>query len=381
MSLRRLPFECLVGVPPVATVGATRAMTNSRKLNAIVVGKFLPPHAGHHALIQHAESLAEHVIVVVVDGQEERPSADRRALWLQAIHPESDVIVAADLCKHGLDPCKVECSDRWAAWVRVALPETFDLVVSSETYGSTFANRLGAIHVSFDPGREEQPVSGTAVRTDLLQQWSYLHPIVRAGLHRRIVILGAESTGTTTLARDLAREIGAPIALEAGRTASWVLAARAGGWNNVVWSVAEFRRILADQRRCEADAANQGAHREPGRFGPWIVCDTDALATAAWWERYLDKSSQEAMNAASVDFADCYIVTDPSDVAFAQDGIRDSEHLRVTMHERFCDLVEASDRPWRIVAGSRDDRLAATLEFIKDFEETHSRFATTESAQ
>lgn len=356
-------------------------MTNSRKSNAIVVGKFLPPHAGHHALIQHAESLAELVVVVVVDGQDEHPSADRRALWLQAIHPESDVIVAADLCRHGLDPCKDECSDRWAAWVRVALPDTFDLVVSSETYGSTFADRLGAIHAAFDPGREEQPVSGTAVRTDLLRRWSYLHPIVRAGLHRRIVILGAESTGTTTLARDLAREIGSPIALEAGRTASWVLAARSGGWNNVVWSVAEFRRILADQRRCEADAAHQGAHREPGQFGPWIVCDTDALATVVWWERYLGKGSHEAMNAASVDLADIYIVTDPSAVVFAQDGIRNSEYLRFAMHERFCELVEASGRPWRIVSGGRDHRLTSVVEFLREFEETHPRFATPDDAQ
>ncbi|NEE33240.1 AAA family ATPase, partial [Streptomyces sp. SID7982] len=46
--------------------------------------------------------------------------------------------------------------------------------------------------------------SGTAVRKDPVGCWDFLQPPVRAALARRVVILGAESTGTTTLARALA---------------------------------------------------------------------------------------------------------------------------------------------------------------------------------
>ncbi len=347
--------------------------------SAIVVGKFLPPHAGHHSLIEHAESQADRVLVLLVDGHGELPSADRRALWLQAIHPEVDVVVAADLCRHGNDPCVIECSDRWAAWLGNAIPGRFDLVVSSETYGQTFADRIGATHISFDPRREARAVSGDAVRGDLVGQWSDLHPIVRAGLHRRVVILGAESTGSTTLARDLAKSIGAPVAMEAGRTASWVLAGRSGGWDQVEWNVEDFRRILADQRRLEADAAHRGALGEHGALGPWIVCDTDALATVAWWERYLDEGSEEALAFARSDLADLYLVTDPTDVEFVQDGIRDGEHLRHAMHQRFCELADASGRSWRLVSGTPRERVAAAISALTEFERQQPRFVTTDN--
>lgn len=347
--------------------------------SAIVVGKFLPPHAGHHSLIEHAESLADRVLVLLVDGHGELPSADRRALWLQAIHPEVDVIVAADLCRHGTEPCVIECSDRWGAWLRNSIPGRFDLVVSSETYGQFFADRIGATHVSFDPDRAGRAVSGEAVRVDLLGQWGNLHPIVRAGLHRRVVILGAESTGSTTLARHLAKSIGAPVVMEAGRTASWVLAGRFGGWDEVEWKAEDFRRILADQRRLEADAAHRGALGEHGALGPWIVCDTDALATVAWWERYLGEGSEEALAFARSNLADLYLVTDPTDVEFVQDGIRDGEHVRHAMHQRFCELSEASGRSWSLISGTPRERVATAISALTEFERRHPRFVTTDN--
>lgn len=347
--------------------------------SAIVVGKFLPPHAGHHSLIERAESQADRVVVLLVDGHGELPAADRRALWLQAIHPDVDVVVAADLCRHGTDPCVIQCSDRWAAWLGNAIPERFDLVVSSETYGQAFADRIGATHIPFDPQREGCAVSGTAVRADLMGQWGNLHPIVRAGLHRRVVILGAESTGSTTLARDLAKSIGAPVVMEAGRTASWVLAGRSGGWDEVEWSVEDFRRILADQRRLEADAAHRGARGEHGALGPWIVCDTDALATVAWWERYLGEGSEEALTFARSDLADLYLVTDPTDVEFVQDGIRDGEHVRHAMHKRFCELSDASGRSWKLVSGTPRERVDASIAALTEWELRHPRFVTTDN--
>lgn len=351
-------------------------MNGDRARTAIVVGKFLPPHVGHHALIDHAASLAAEVFVLLVDGPGEWPPAEARALWLQAVHPYVEVVVAADVCRHGTEPCVTECSDRWAAWLAATMPVRFDVVVSSEDYGHTFADRLGAVHVEFDPARRQVPVSGRAIRADLAAGWANLHPTVRAGLHRRVVVLGAESTGTTTLARNLARRIGAPLAMEAGRTWSWVLAGRANGWNQVTWSVDDFRRILADQRRLEADAAHQGAHMQPGSLGPWIVCDTDPLATVAWWERYLGDGSDEALAFARSNLADLYLVTDPADVAFVQDGLRDGEHLRAGMRHRFLELVAASGRPWQVVSGNREERLAAAVAAIGAHERAHPRFRT-----
>ncbi|MFI6077472.1 hypothetical protein ACIA5C_38675 [Actinoplanes sp. NPDC051343] len=76
---------------------------------------------------------------------------------------------------------------------------------SSEAYGIELASRFHAEPVIVGLDRAQVPVSGTAVRADPVGNWDHLGPGVRAWLTRRVVVVGAESTGTTTTARALAR--------------------------------------------------------------------------------------------------------------------------------------------------------------------------------
>ena len=95
----------------------------------------------------------------------------------------------------------------WEDHVRVfreAVPERIDFVFTSESYGDELARRMSARHISCDPDRAAIPVSGSGVRADPVANWRYLAPPVRAYLTRRVVVLGAESSGTTTTTRALA---------------------------------------------------------------------------------------------------------------------------------------------------------------------------------
>jgi HTH-type transcriptional repressor of NAD biosynthesis genes len=80
-------------------------------------------------------------------------------------------------------------------------------VFTSEAYGDELARRLGARHVAMDPPRAAHPVSGTAVRADPVTHWSALAPCVRGHLAWRVVLVGAESTGKTTLAAAIAARL------------------------------------------------------------------------------------------------------------------------------------------------------------------------------
>ena len=81
--------------------------------------------------------------------------------------------------------------------------EPVTAVFSSEDYGDELARRLGAVAVPVDAGRGMAPVSGTAVRADPVAHWDDLAPAVRAWFARRVVVVGSESTGTTTVSRAL----------------------------------------------------------------------------------------------------------------------------------------------------------------------------------
>jgi len=171
-------------------------------------------------------------------------------------------------------------------------------------------------------------------------------------------VVGAESTGTTTLARALANHF----RLRGGVWAAtrWVpeygreLTVRkvgGGSIHDVVWSRADFVDVAQSQNRAEDAAARCGS--------PLLVCDTDAAATAVWEERYLGSSSQRVRALARR--PDLYLLTVDDGVPFVDDGLRDGEHLRGWMTGRFRAGLAASGVPWLALTGPYRQRLRAAV--------------------
>ena len=96
--------------------------------------------------------------------------------------------------------------------------------------------------------------------------------------------------------------------------------------------------------------------------GPVLVCDTDALATTIWQERYMGATTPDvAALAAAMPERALYILTGHADLPFHDDGLRDGEHLRPWMTGRFRELLAASPVRWVEVAGDRAERLRRAL--------------------
>jgi HTH-type transcriptional repressor of NAD biosynthesis genes len=215
-----------------------------------------------------------------------------------------------------------------------------DVVFTGEDYGELLAERWGIEHVCV---RRDGSISGTAVRADPAAYWHRLTPEVRAYLCRRVVITGAESTGTTTLARALAERLQTLWVPEVGRAVSEARGIPA------VWTDADFEMIARRQQLDEDRAARMS--------GPVLICDTDALATCLWQERYLGRSTGpvEAI-AARRGYALSVLTSD--DIPFVQDGLRDGVHLRGWMTQRFRDRLR---EPWIEVRGSVEERVDQVL--------------------
>ncbi|MFB9238766.1 AAA family ATPase [Plantactinospora siamensis] len=312
---------------------------------AVVVGKFLPPHRGHSYLIETACAGADRVTVIVCARPDDPMPADVRAGVLRDLHPGATVLVTPD----DIPDDQGEATSR--AWAQRTIGllggRGPDLVFSSEEYGPRYAAFMGARHVSVDPGRTRFPISGTAVRADPWATARFLAPAVRAWFVRRVCVLGAESTGTTTLARDLAEHYGCDWVPEYGRTYCERRLAQAP---TIDWDTDDFVHIACRQQADEDAAARRG--------GRLLICDTDALATSIWHERYLGAASPRVAGLAAARSYALYILT-ADDIPFVQDGTRDGEHLRGWMTDRFRQALGARTEPWIEVRGSRRERLAA----------------------
>jgi len=335
--------------------------------HGLIVGKFYPPHAGHHYLIRTAADLCDRVSVVVAASQVESVPLVDRVAWLQEEHATEDNVEVIGVLDDA--PVDYDSPQAWAAHnsvfdaaVRQLGDDQIDAVFSSEKYGDDLAAHFGAVHVEVDRDRLEHPVSGSACRDDLAAMWNHLAPATRAGVAVRVVVVGAESTGTTTVSRALVERFRARGGVWAAtgwvgeygreRSEQKLDAIRevtpSAGLEDVCWTGEDFAHIAAVQTRRENAAARSGS--------PLLVCDTDAFATQVWERRYLGEQSHQAASVA-VPRHDVYLVTDHSDVPFVQDGLRDGEHLRADMTRWFSDALTATGRSWVLLTGSLDDRV------------------------
>lgn len=310
----------------------------------LVVGKFYPPHRGHKHVIDTAASQVEKLTVMVCDKPGETIPAQQRAEWLREIHPNAHVTVIPDTL--GDDD-----TAGWAAHTIEWLGHAPKAVFSSEDYGAGYARLMGAEHVMVDKPRQKFPTSGTAVRANPFSQWEFLEPCVRAHFAKRICVLGAESTGTTTLARALADHYKTVWVPEYGR----VFSEGKLGANAHEWATREFTHIAGQQARME-DWLARSANRV-------VICDTDPFATTVWHERYMGGQSRPVREIADARRYDLYILTG-DEIPFVQDGTRDGEHIRHWMHGRFEEALKETGRPYAVVRGSHQQRLAAATSLI-----------------
>lgn len=369
-----------------------------RYRHALVLGKFYPPHAGHHHLIRTAAKASERTTVAVLAASVESiPLADR-VYWLAAEHwADPGVTVLGDIDDHPINMYDNAIWELHAGIVRAVLARrairdgdpagaAVDAVFTSEDYGDELAKRLGAEHVSVDPGRAQQPVSGTAVRADPVGHWHHLATPTKAGLAARVVVVGAESTGTTTLCQQLAEHYRSRrgsfadtrLVIEHGRlhtkeklAAEYALA-KAGGrpqpdLESLVWTVGDFVDVARRQALAEDEAAAHG--------GPLLFCDNDSWAATIWCERYLGRGHQEVVQAAGDRQPALYLLTDHVGVPFVQDGWRDGEHRREWMTARFVQGLRERDVPWVLLSGSQEHRLRRAIRACDDLLPTHFHFA------
>ncbi len=160
---------------------------------------------------------------------------------------------------------------------------------------------------------------------------------------RRVCLLGAESTGKTTLAAALAASYNTLWNPEFGRPYTEL-----GREADARWTSDEFTYIARIQCWYEDFLA--------GYANRLLFCDTDAFTTAVFHEMYLGTTATAFPELASRTY-DLYLVCG-LDVPWAHDTIREFEEQRRRMHDRYLERASASGVPWLLLEGVPDRRLA-----------------------
>jgi len=313
----------------------------------IVVGRFMPLHSGHIALIHTARALVDHLTVIVCCEPGDLISGEQRLRWLIETFPSLRIVTVQLPALQ--DAHAPEDIARLEHEIRDLHRIPVDQLIASDRGQAALADALGARFVLIDPDHHAVPVRSEQVRADPFGHWPFVPPAVRPLYAGTICLHGPESTGKSTLAPQLARHFDTLYVPEYGRTycEQYGLSLRMEDLVAIGRTHAALTHAL--KRQC-----NQR-----------LFLDTDPLMTAAWADMLFGR--RDPWFDRFEDTADLYLLLD-IDVPWEDDGTRffgDGDRRR-----RFFDLslaeLERRRLRYRIIDGSFDQRFDRALAAIAE---------------
>ena len=320
-------------------------------------GSFDPLHLGHINNIMIASGMCETLHIVLSYGiLRDRINYQLRYRWL------------TESCKH-LPNVKIHAVEDFAGdknrydWeygakcIKQRIGEEIDIVFCGDDYRKT--NKFETLYPNstiFYLPRSIIKVSSTEIIAHPFDYWDYIPKAVRPYFCKKVLIIGGESTGKSTLVQSLANVFNTTAVAEYGR----YTCERAGGEEYM--TKADLYENLIMQR-AEIFKAEQTANK-------LLIVDTDSLTTAFYgsllsngmWESVIDLGND--INS-TIDW-DLVIFLEPT-VPFVQDGTRNEEIAR--NRKKYSDMLKSfynrKGVRYETIDGDYTDRFLRASELIR----------------
>jgi len=286
-------------------------------------GSFDPLHIGHIHDIIRAAAVCEELYVMIswCEGREST-SKELRYRWIlnSTRHlPNVKIIMIEDEAVSKEVYNTDYYWEKGAQDIKDTIGKPIDAVFCGSDYYGT--NRFESLYcpesevVYFD--RAEVPISSTQIRDWATEHWDYVPAVCKEYYTKKVLVVGGESTGKSTLVQNLALAYNTNFVAEVGReTCEYAggeeLMIREDLIENLIRQKDEVRRALKSSNRI-------------------LFVDTDALTTGFYCNLLLENEEEKhqlVQLADSIHWTnewDLVLFLEPEGVDFVQDGTRNEE--------------------------------------------------------
>lgn len=236
-----------------------------------ILGKFYPLHIGHLSLIEFGleqikNGTIDQLIVLVDNHSSYKILLKDRVNCLKEEFPLIEI--------RGIEEYTFqephESPKFWQYWndiIKKNIPENISLIIGSMPYIKILARNLGIRYLLFDEYREGINFSATQFRNDPKENWNFLSPSSKKLLCKKIAILGAESSGKSTLCKNLSRHYKTNYTPEFART-----------------FIENRGRELSKEDFLEIQKQHYSHHQSLIKFSNYThFLDTEAITTKLWF--------------------------------------------------------------------------------------------------
>ena len=168
----------------------------------------------------------------------------------------------------------------------------------------------------------------------------------------KVVLFGPESTGKTTLSRQLAKHYNTVWAPEFSR------AYLQDKWDNErkICEPKDILPIAIGQMKLENELAQ--------KTNSVLICDTDLLETKVYSEAYYDGACDPILNTYALkNFYHLYFLT-YIDTPWEDDDLRDKPNERERMFNAFESALKTYKKPYILLKGNKKERLELAVKHI-----------------
>jgi len=168
----------------------------------------------------------------------------------------------------------------------------------------------------------------------------------------KIVLFGPESTGKTTLAKQLASHYETQWVPEFARE----YLQKKWDYNREICSLNDLPVIMEGQAKLENNLLRKS--------NKLIFCDTNCVVTQIWSQTHFNGyCSKEILYRAKNSDYDFYLLTD-IDVPWKKDDLRDRPNDRKKMLDVFKNTLEQYKFPYKLISGSLQKRILQSIKII-----------------
>lgn len=321
-------------------------------------GSFNPLHLGHvDCIIQAANMCRELYIVLSIGNNRDEINYRVRYRWLYQLTKHIGnvkIITLFDDAATKADYTE-EYWDSDAKKVKEQIGKPIDIVFCGDDYDeNSFWNKCyPESEIYFFPRND---ISSTEIRKNPYKRWDWIPNVAKPFFVKKVLLMGGESTGKSTLTINLANRFNTNYIDEAGRDIS----ERSG--TDMLMLSEDFTEILLQHKLNEINAINNS--------NKVLFIDTDTLVTQFYMSFLNDpeidrnKALSDAIDA--VNEYDLILFLEP-DVAFVQDGDR-SEVIRddrETYSNKIKDLITSHGKNFIVINGTYQERYIKAVEAVE----------------
>lgn len=321
----------------------------------VFIGKFLPLHMGHLNAIIKASTMCDKLYVVISQNSDfmkqrcdewELPymPLELVTMWMnKELELFRDHIEVVSVDETGV-PSFPNGWARWSKLTRDALiqagvkqngwadfasnPVDIDYCFGSEEGYEENMKKYFNSDIEYrmiDIDRKQVPISATELVKNIYENWQFIPSSVRPHFVKKILVVGTESCGKSTVVCKLAKSFLTSWSEEYGKEYEQKFLGSYSG----NWTVQDFERISMNQLEQDSEA-----YRTANKVA---FVDTDAIVTSYYLDMYMGEKSDliESLKKLEVGKWDLVYMLQPT-VPFVQDGTRweENRNKRWELHER-----------------------------------------------